>query len=592
MTNSTPGSGNSPERIPDSPNDSGAEEFNLLIQEVQRREEVSRLESKLLEFTKAAWGIVEKGRAFSVAFHHEIIAEHLEAVLDGRIKNLIVNVPPRHTKSTLASIMFPAWAWIKKPALKWLFVSFKEALALEHSQACRDILGSTWYQSRWPAVKIRSDQDSRQKFVNTETGHRIAASVDSSATGVGGDIICCDDPHALSETFSEAERTAAIRWWNTTMSSRLNDRQTGARIIICQRIHEADLTGTLIKGKQWTHVVLPAEYVPTKTYSSPLGAQWNDPRKAEGDLLWPERFPKSVQEEIKQENGSYAYSSQQQQDPAPGEGGMFSAKYFRYFSRNGDYYALTQTNGTTISYGKGNLVFFQVFDTAVKEQETVKADPDYSVCLTAAITPENDLLVIDLVRERIPVPKLYGWTCQMRQRFPWISWQFMEDKSSGQGLIQEGKSSRFPFLDLKARMRDKGVTDFFTKDKQQRAVPVSILYENGKVYHLAGARWLVDFEHELLTFPVAAHDDQVDALAYAGACHKYGPRYSSTAMQMANQPLGHGLTEDQKRDRGINPADARGYHPDDRDRPGYREPSEYQRGLNLGGNPWRDLYGG
>jgi predicted phage terminase large subunit-like protein len=436
-------------------------------------------------------------------------------VLAGEIRDLILNLPPRNTKSSIASIAFPAFAWATKPAMKFLFASFKESLALEHSQACRDILGSSWYADRWPAVKIRADKDAKQMFQNTETGYRASVSVGANATGLGGDIILVDDPHALSDTFSDADREAVIRWWTGTMSSRLNDRETGARVIIGQRVHEADLTGFLLKQGGWTHVRIPAEYTPEKSYSSPIGA--NDPRKEAGELLWPKRFSRATQQSIKQENGAFAYSSQQMQDPSPGEAGAFHRKHFRYFSIE-DAGTSFQVSGKRIPVG--SVVLFQTFDTATKTSDL----NDYTVGETFGITPENDLLVLDVVRLRIPVPNLYHFTQEMRQKYPAILYQFVEDKSSGMGLIQEGARSPFPFLNLAERLKEKGIANILSGDKMQRAVTAAILYESGKVYHLAGAPWLADFESELLHFPVGAHDDMVDALAYGAICLRYGPR--------------------------------------------------------------------
>lgn len=574
-----PDSPSSLEKIPPSLSSSAAEEFNSLLGELARRQEIQKLETDLLLFSKAAWPIVEKSRSFSQNWHHEIICRHLEAVLDGKIRNLIINVPPRSTKSTLTSIMLPAFAWAKKPALKFLFASFKESLALLHSQYCRDIFESAWYRERWPKVKIRLDKDSQQMFANVETGYRAAVSVGASPTGIGGDILVIDDAHALSDTFGEADREAAVRWWDTTMASRLNDRLTGARIVIGQRVHEADLTGHLLKQGGWTHVRIPAEYEPTKTYSSPIGA--NDPRKEQGELLWPDRFPKSVQEEIKRENGSFAYSSQQQQDPAPGEAGVFHRKYFRYFSIEGDTYVFTGTDGAMKRVPKGACSHFQSFDTATKLRDF----NDYTVSGTFAITPEHQLLVVDIVRVRVPVPMLFPFTVEMRAKHPSILYQYVEDKSSGQGLIQEGERSAFPFFNLAQRLKDLNIpAAIISGDKMQRSTSVAILYEAGKVYHLSGASWLPDFESEILHFPTGSFDDQVDVLSYSAILMQYGPRtdaagdYRGKTEPTPSAAVEYGLADRLPFDRS-------------EDQPS-RAPREWRADDPRPGNPFRALGGG
>jgi predicted phage terminase large subunit-like protein len=520
-----------PRATPGSPQPS-SEELALLLAELSRRQELERLTGSLREFIRAAWPIVEPGTSYVSNWHLDAIADHLQAVTEGKIHKLLINVPPRHMKSLATSVFWPVWTWLLKPAHRFLFSSYSESLSMRDSLKCRDILRSGWFQSRWPSIKIKPDQDTKTRFDLIPGGYRLATSVGGSTTGEGGDTLVVDDPHSLDDTFSDANREAALRWWGNTMSSRMNDRATSSRVIICQRIHEADLSGYILSRETgWVHLVMPAEYVPSKTFSSPIG--WKDPRTTEAELLWPQRFSAKDQQDIKRESGSYSYAGQQQQDPQPAEGGMFAAKYFRYFDAQAHDYALHLPDGRMKHWPKRLVLMFQCFDTAIKEKETTTSDPDYTVCLTAGVTPDHELLVLDVVRERIPVPEQYEFTVKMRKRFPTIAYQFVEDKSSGQGLIQAAKRSRFPFLDLNERLKSKGITNFFGTSKQERALTVSILYEAGNVYHLAGAPWLVHFESELLHFPVGAHDDMVDSVAYAGVCVKYGPRlavYSDVAV--------------------------------------------------------------
>jgi predicted phage terminase large subunit-like protein len=519
MTNSEPNSLPSSERSdPDLSRVLEDPRAREILGELNRRKEVRELSSSLYRFLKASWHLVEPA-VFVDGWHIRAICSHLEAVARGEIRSLLINVPPRHAKSLIVSCFFPAWRWTWEPRHRFLFASYAESLSVRDSLKTRELVKSEWYQSRWPDVKIKADQDQKTRFDLATGGYRIASSVGGSTTGEGGDTIVVDDAHALDDAFSDANREAALRWWSNTMSSRLNDRLTGSRVVIGQRIHEADLSGHLLANEKadWAHLCLPAEYVPGKTYSNPLG--WKDPRTTAGELLWPERFPEKEQQKIKVSSGSYSYSGQQQQDPQPAEGSMFSAKYFRYFSREESVYLLHAPAGIK-RVPVDSVMVFQCFDTAIKTKET----NDYTVCLTGGITLENDLLVLDVVRERIPVPEQYGFTVRMRQRFPRVVYQFVEDKASGQGLIQEAARSSFPFLNLTERLKEREVPQLISGDKQQRALPVSIMYEAGKVFHLTGAPWLVDFEHELTHFPVGVHDDQVDALAYAGICLKFGPR--------------------------------------------------------------------
>jgi predicted phage terminase large subunit-like protein len=506
------------------------EELDLLLTELSRRQEKASLEKSLREYIKGAWQVVEPGTPYVDGWHIGAICEHLEAVTRGQIRKLLIAMPPRCMKSLTVSVFWPSWTWTFRPEHRWIFASFNEQLSIRDNLKTRDIIRSYWYQSRWPHVQLKSDQDTKHRFENTAKGFRYATSV-GGATGEGGNTIVCDDPHALDHAYSEVERASANRWWSGTMSSRLNSRETSSRVVVGQRIHQGDLIGKLLAEGDWTALILPAEARPTKTYSSPIG--WKDPRTEEGQLLWPERFDRKAQEEIKRESGIYHYSAQQQQDPAPAEGGMFSREYFRYFSiERGEVAVFTSKANEPKQFVLASLIHAQTFDTAIKTTEA----NDYTACATFAITTENDLLVLDMTRLRIPVPKQYAFTVQMRAKHPRIAYQFVEDRGSGQGLIQEAAKSPHPYLDLNERLKTKGITGLMTTDKQQRALPLSILFENAKVYFLAGASWLADLETELLHFPLSDFDDQVDALAYAAICLKFGPRSRQPSYASPSEP--------------------------------------------------------
>ena len=152
-----------------------------------------------------------------------LICSHLHAVTEGRIAHLIVNVPPGHAKSLLACVFWPAWVWIDHPESRWLFASHREALAIRDSLRCRTLIESDWYQRRWGnRFQLRKDQNQKQRFENDKTGYRVVVPM-SAGTGERGDYVVVDDPHTVDQAESDAERTAAVEWWNGSMSTRLND---------------------------------------------------------------------------------------------------------------------------------------------------------------------------------------------------------------------------------------------------------------------------------------------------------------------------------------------------------------------------------
>jgi hypothetical protein len=193
----------------------------LLKAEMARRQ--------LYEFVIQAWPVLEPDVAFVDGAHMRAICEHLQAVTEGRIGNLIINVPPGHAKSLLAAVFWPAWVWINHPESRWLFSTYREPLAIRDSVKCRRLIESPWYRERWgDRFELASDQNQKNRFENTATGYRVVVPM-SSGTGERGDYVVVDDPHSVDQAESDAERQSAIEWWNGSMATRLNDFRKGTK---------------------------------------------------------------------------------------------------------------------------------------------------------------------------------------------------------------------------------------------------------------------------------------------------------------------------------------------------------------------------
>ena len=200
----------------------------------------------LKAFTKASWATIEPGVPFLNNWHIDAINEHLQAVIEGDIKRLIINIPPRHMKSLSTAVILPAWAWTRDPSMKFLYASYAASLSIRDSTKCRRLIESPWYQAHFPDITLTSDQNQKSRFENTSSGIRLATSVGGTATGDGGDIILVDDASSASDAQSSAMRTSVLEWWDQTMQTRLNNPQTGAFVVVQQRLHESDLTGHII----------------------------------------------------------------------------------------------------------------------------------------------------------------------------------------------------------------------------------------------------------------------------------------------------------------------------------------------------------
>ena len=212
---------------------------------------------------RSAWRYIDSS-PFTPGWPIEAVAEHLQAVADGDIKRLIINIPPRCAKSTLTSVAFPAWTWCQPwtsptsgPGVQFLHASYAQQLSLRDSVKCRRLIESPWYQSLWgDRFKLTSDQNTKTRFDNDRNGSRLSTSVGSALTGEGGSIIVVDDPNAAQEAHSEATIASTIEWWDSALSTRLNDPKTGAFVVIQQRLSEEDLTGHIMSKDEgeWTHL--------------------------------------------------------------------------------------------------------------------------------------------------------------------------------------------------------------------------------------------------------------------------------------------------------------------------------------------------
>ena len=309
---------------------------------------------RLREFVRVFWPYTDPA-PYVHNWHIDAICEHLEAVSAGKIKRLIINIPPRFMKSLLTSVFWPAWDWRHNPGRKFLFASYAHNLSIRDAVKSRRIIESPTYM-RWirrehpntdliPVFKLTGDQNTKIRYENNYHGYRIATSVDGALTGEGGDIIGVDDPHNVVEGESEAMREACLRWWDEAMSTRLNNANTGAFVVIMQRIHANDLTGHILarEHKEWTHLCLPMEYEgKSMVTNSPLG--YRDPRREEGDLLWPKRFNVATTERLKRALGPYASAGQLQQRPSPRKGGLCETARIQIIP-SFDYERMVASNG-------------------------------------------------------------------------------------------------------------------------------------------------------------------------------------------------------------------------------------------------------
>jgi predicted phage terminase large subunit-like protein len=299
-------------------------------------------EESLYVYLKSAWHVFDSA-PWVDGWAIDVIAEHLQAVVDGEIRRLIINIPPRCAKSAMCSVALTGWTWAQRkhthtsgPGVSFLYASFREDLSRRDSVACRRIIESKWYQDRWgDRFQLSDDQNTKSRFSNDKGGYRLITSVESKgATGDGSSVIVCDDVNSAKEVESELVIASTLEWFDGTLGTRLNNQKLGAVINIQQRLGENDLTGHILSKQsgEWVHLCLPMEYEPERSYVNAYG--WKDPRTEPGELLWPERFGPDEVRALKTWMGDWRSAGQLQQSPQPKGGGIIKREWWQLWERD------------------------------------------------------------------------------------------------------------------------------------------------------------------------------------------------------------------------------------------------------------------
>ena len=296
-------------------------------------------EQSLRDFVRRSWPIIEPHTRFKPNWHIDAICQHLEAVSDGELLKLIINVPPGTSKSTLVSVMFPAWEWGPRnlPGMRYIGTSYSERYAIRDNAKTKNLVTSEWFQERW-GDHVTLIKQGEKKIENTDYGFREAIPF-ASLTGGRGDRLLIDDPHSTEGAESEADREKTIRIFLESVPSRINDPERSAIIIIMQRLHEEDVTGVALSRELgYTHLMLPMEYDPTRHCTTYVNGVrfFDDPRTEEGELLFPARFSAKAVEDLKTPLGPYGTAGQLQQAPTPRGGGIFKWDWWKLWGNPDD----------------------------------------------------------------------------------------------------------------------------------------------------------------------------------------------------------------------------------------------------------------
>lgn len=450
-------------------------------------------------FVKTFWTVIIKEEPV-YNWHIESLCQELQElsvyIVNRQEKpyDLIINIPPGTTKSTITTIMFPAWLWTQDATLRIITNSYSMDLSIEHSTKSRDIITSDKFRRLFPEVVLRRDKSAKSSYENTATGARYTTSTGGTITGKHAHIIINDDPLNPSQAASEADRATANEH-TKTLASRKVDKKNTPTITIMQRLHELDVTGYILakKGEKVRHICLPAELT-----DNVKPAKYRD--KYIDGLLDPVRLSREVLEEQRTDLGSRGYAGQYEQNPVADGGNIVKKEWFKYISPS-DFSRM---------HGSEPIIFF--LDTAFKEQEKLKNstesknDPS-GIIGTCKIG--NDLYITcgqkvykkfpDLIRFVPEFALANGYTSRSTIR--------IEPKANGISVVDQLRES----TTLNVRDIESVLVQ---ESKETSLTTVSPKIECGRVYLVAGA-WNEDFVDEICGFPAKAHDEYVDLISYA-----------------------------------------------------------------------------
>lgn len=471
----------------------------LDIQEI-RREKAHRCKASFAYFLKQAWRVIEPARPFISGYHTEALCMHLQAISDGDLRKVVINIAPGHGKSSIVSVAFPAWQWTRYPYERFLCSSYALDLSIRDNRNCRALIESEWYQSLFSDVfSLASDQNVKSFFENDKRGYRLATAVRGAGTGKRGTMLIIDDPN--NGMAGVADIDATVEWYGKTWASRLNDQDKGAMIIVCQRLHDKDLTSHVLSLEGWEHLNLPEEFEPSRKSYTSIG--WEDPRTEEGELLCPKLLDKKAILNLKMSLGSMNYAAQYAQAPVPSSGGKFKQSWFRYFTTlyqdEQPYAYLLQTPQGQKSILVSLCRKFGTVDLAISEKQSA----DFTVFCVWAVTPDADLLLLHVFRDRVSNAEQIEQLKIVHARFKPDYWK-IETVAYQAAFYQQAMAAGIPSKSFKP-----------DRDKERRATTAAVWSENGKTYFAKDAPWLADVEAELVVFPKGAHDDIVDNYSIA-----------------------------------------------------------------------------
>jgi len=469
-----------------------------LIMELEEAKEKEASRSDFLTFVKKMWPAFIGGR------HHKVMADAFERVANGELKRLIINMPPRHTKSEFASYLFPAWFLGRYPEKKIIQTAHTAELAVGFGRKVRNLISQDDFQAVFPGIELSSDSKAAGRWNTNKRGDYFAIGVGGAVTGKGADVLIIDDPHSEQEAalgaYNPEVYDKVYEWYTSGPRQRL--QPGGAIIIVMTRWSTRDLTGKIIKSvtqkegvDDWEVIELPA-IMPS------------------GDPLWPEFWPMDQLESLRAELPVAKWSAQYQQDPTSEEGALIKREWWREWEKDSP---------------PPCEAIIQSWDTAFLKTQRA----DYSACTTWGVFywPDDDgksqpnLILLDAYKEKLEFPDL------KRAAYDKY-WEYEPDQ-----MIVEAKAAGSPLI-FELRAMGIPVTEFTPsrgQDKIARVNAVSDLFASGVIW-CPPTRWADEVIEECAAFPTGDHDDLVDSTTQALLRFRQGGWIRSSMDEWDDEP--------------------------------------------------------
>ncbi len=462
-------------------------DIERLEYEIQQ-EKYHLCELSLYYFFLKAWEYMDPDPLID-NWHLGCIAEHLQAQSDGvpELRNLIINVQPRASKSKIVSVAFPAWRWLTKPEVKFLTVSHSDRLIMDHIVDSRNLMYSEWYSTQWigeeSSFQLSKDSNTKRRFDNNVGGYRIGTTPKGTGAGFGYEHLIMDDPQDLMDIYSVTKLEETINYYKGVLRNRANNPKTARKTLVQQRLGELDLTQWLLDNEEgWFHLVLPSEYEKKYTFISPIGS--DDPREKEGELLCPQRFDENFYYEEKKD--PYRWAALYQQRPAPVEGAIIKKNWIRYY--------------TEINLNAVDMMLISV-DLALEDKD----ESDYCV-MTVWAKRDANLFLIDMIREKMMFQQQLLNFVGLTLKYPIARSKLVEKKATGSSLIQMLQNKISGLIEVNP-----------IGSKEERLYACVPEFVGGNIHFPMPDKnpWVKDVIAELCVFPKGKNDDIVDSVTMA-----------------------------------------------------------------------------